>query len=110
MGKLTKEEIDENHKKRIQVIKNAKTPEELSFLIWSKSLDVAMGSSRDIYRKPFVVWITEIKNGLDFSGWNYKTPKDIVEDIYKPYLDLDDKEFYNNLRETIQHKIEEFIL
>ena len=82
-----KKEIIERLEKRMRRMKNAKTPTELAYTIWTQQLENAMGSSRDHYRKPFIAWIEAYKNRIAPTQWTkYKTPEELAEDIWNPKI------------------------
>lgn len=96
-----------NEEKRYSEIRNTSTPEELSWQIWTKGLEDAMQSSRDCYRIPFVKWINEYVNAQPHTGWNYKTPRALAEDIWRSFRSEDDPHF-ENLRCILVEWIENY--
>jgi hypothetical protein len=96
-----KEEIRAREEKKYEEIRNCKSPEELSFAVWTKDMDEAMQSSRDCYRKPFVQWVVEHASGIPHTGWRYKTTREFVEGIWPPFLDAGDSHF-ENLRKVLE--------
>ena len=96
-----KPEVKERLAERLKRMKDATTPTELAYTIWTKQLEEAMGSSRDGYRKPFIAWIEAYKSNTtpkEFS--KYKTPKDLAEGVWQPFLDRneEDKLWFGSLR------------
>lgn len=97
-----KPEIKERLEKRLQRMKEAKTPTELAYTIWTKELEQAMGSSRDHYRTPFVAWIEAYKNRTTPTQCTkYKTPEEFSEDLWNPKIvenDESDILWFSSLR------------
>jgi hypothetical protein len=94
---------------KIEWIELCKTPTELSFVIWTKELEQAMGD-RSSYRLPFVEWIECYKNKLPYLGWKYATPKDLAEDIYKIEFDRFYKDkYYQRLRDSLIKWIDNYV-
>ena len=82
-----KHEIIERLEKRMQRMKEAKTPTELAYTIWTQELENAMSSSRDHYRTPFINWIEAYKNQTIPKQWTkYKTPEELAEGIWNPNI------------------------
>lgn len=92
---------------RLEEIKSCKTPEELSFVIWTKELENAIGSRRH-YREPFIDWIKCYKFDKTPQWKDYKYPKDLVEGIWKPFLDEPGDIWFKSLRETVIEWIEDY--
>jgi hypothetical protein len=107
---MDKPEEEKRLKERLQRMKDAKTPTELAFTIWTKELEEAMGSSRDGYRNPFIAWIECYREGIKPRGWSsYKTPKDLAEGIWQPFLDRkSDGNWFTELRKDLIDWIEEY--
>lgn len=99
-----KEEVKERLEKRLQIIKEAKTPMDLAYTIWSKSFEEATGSSKQDYRNCFVEWIEVYKENRPPNLWyRYKNPIEVVNDIWKPFLDNNetDKLWFGSLRSEL---------
>lgn len=100
---MESQERKERREKRIQTLRDCKTPTEVAFNIWTKQMDGYM-SNRDIYRKPFVEWIEAYKEGIyPRNRTDYKTPSDLAEGIWKKkYLDRDDDYgLFSDLRKAL---------
>lgn len=83
-------EMAERLENRLKEIRSAKTPEDLSFAIWSKEFEAAMGSSRQSYRDCLVEWVTALKEKRPPNLWNkYTNPLQVAQDIWKPFLNQD---------------------
>lgn len=97
-----KQEIIERLERRMQRMKEAKTPTELAYTIWTQELENAMGSSREHYRKPFIAWIESYKNQTPPTQWTkYKTPEELAEDLWNPKIvenDESDTFWFGSLR------------
>lgn len=86
-----KTEIKERLEKRLQKMKDAITPTELAYTIWSKEFEEATGSSKQDYRNCFVEWIDAYKENRKPNLWNkYKNASELANAIWQPYLDRDD--------------------
>lgn len=103
------QERKERREKRIQSLKNCQTPIELSFNIWTKQSEEIIGD-RSIYRNPFVEWIESYKAKTNPEMWtSYKTPTELAEGIWKPYLDrADDYDLFSDLRNALVEWIERY--
>jgi hypothetical protein len=77
----------------------------LSFVIWTKELEDAMQSSREIYREPFRLWIDEYIHDLPHTQWQYKTPLDLANDIWK-YCLKEDEPYYKQIKDTLIEWVE----
>ena len=103
-----KREMSKRRDKRIKTLRDCKTPEELALNIWSIGLEKAMGSSKEVYRKPFVDWI-ECYKTEEIPTWKYKTPMDLAEGIWQPYLDSEsDNGLFVALRKELVKWIEKY--
>lgn len=104
------QERKERREKRIQSLKDCQTPTDLAFNIWTKQMEEAMGSSRDHYRKPFIEWIESYKSKSTPKNWtSYKTPRDLAEGIWKPFLDRsDDYGLFSDLRNALVDWIDQY--
>lgn len=94
-------EIKERLAKRLQVMKEATNPNELSFTIWTKQLEEAMGSSRQAYRDCFIEWIIAYKEKRKPNLWNkYQTPEDVAEAVWPKNLEMDESDnlWFGSLR------------
>ena len=98
---MLSEEKQKRLENRIDEILKSKTPVELSFVIWTKTLENAT-HSLECYREPFVNWIECHKNKTK-SQWSYKTPAELANAIWKPKLELDkeDNIWFSTLRENL---------
>jgi hypothetical protein len=106
-----KEEIKERLVERLKTMKESTTPTELAYTIWTKQLEDAMGSSRDGYRKPFINWIESYKSGTKPKEWGkYKTPKELAEAVWEPYLDNNDEDklWFDSLRSGLVEWINDY--
>lgn len=96
-----KPEIKERLAERLQVMKEAKTPGELAYTIWTKEFEKATSTSKQDYRNCFVEWIAAYKENRKPNLWNrYKNPNEVADAIWQPFLDQDesDKLWFNSLR------------
>jgi streptogramin lyase len=108
---MSNEYLPERLNKRIADLKSCKTPEELSYNIWTTNLESAMGSSRKGYRDAFVEWVKAYKLKSKPQAWqSYKTPKDLAEGIWNSGLDRDasDKLWFGELRANLIEWIEDY--
>ena len=103
------QERKERREKRIQSLKDCQTPTDLAFNIWTKQMEEYMGD-RSIYRNPFIEWIESYKSKSAPKNWtSYKTPRDLAEGIWKPYLDRsDDYGLFADLRNALVDWIEQY--
>lgn len=104
-------EFKERLEQRLKTMKEAKTPTELAYTIWTKQLEEAMGSSRDSYRNSFINWIEGYKAKTPPTEWSvYKTPNELADDIWQPYLDrnAEDKLWCGSLRAGLVEWINEY--
>lgn len=103
------QERKERREKRIQSLKDCQTPTDLAFNIWTKQMEEYMGD-RSIYRNPFIEWIESYKSKYTPKNWtSYKTPRDLAEGIWKPYLDRsDDYGLFADLRNALVDWIEQY--
>jgi hypothetical protein len=90
---------------RIVEIRNCTSIDEMSFVIWTKELEEAMQSSRECYRAPFRLWIYEYVHDLPHTQWQYKTPLDLANDIWKYYL-KEDEPYYKQIKDTFVKWVE----
>lgn len=91
---------------KLKLIKKAKTPDELTWVLWPKEMEEAMGD-RSRYRNSFKEWLESYKNDRVFKGWSYECPRLIAEDIYKPAFD---RYFKDNLFEKLRIALIEWIV
>lgn len=104
------QERKERREKRLQTLKECKTPTDLAFNIWTKESEEYMGD-RSCYRNPFINWIESYKNKVTPQWKSYKTPKDLAEGIWKPFLDRpDDFGLFSDLRNSLVDWIERYAL
>jgi hypothetical protein len=103
-----KEKIKKREELRYNKIRSCNSPEELSWVIWTKDLEEAMQSSRDCYRKPFVQWINEYTVGLPHAGWKYNNPHELAEGIWHVFINEDGH--FKRLRNTLVDWIENYKL
>lgn len=106
-----KQEIKDRLAYRLKTMQDTNDPIELAYTIWTKGLDEAKGSSQDCYRLPFIAWINAYKNNETPKEWTkYKTPKDLAEGLWKPYLDCNDEDVYwfGSLRSCLIKWIEDY--
>lgn len=100
-----KKEIKERLERRMLQMREAKTPTELAYTIWTQQLENAMGSSRDHYRIPFIDWIEAFKNQTLPKQWTkYKNPEELAEAIWDPKLvetDESDRLWFGSLRKGL---------
>ena len=92
---------------RYEEIRNCKTPEELSCVIWTKGFEDAMQSSMDIYRKPFVKWINEYVSGKERTEWKYSTPRKLAECIWMSFKE-GGREHFGKLHQTFVDWVENY--
>jgi hypothetical protein len=97
-------EREKKNKERIQSLLDCRTPEELFYNIWTKE------SERWIdYRTPFVNWIESYKLKTTPQWKSYKTPRELAEGIWKPFLDRsDDYNLFSDLRDALIKWIEDY--
>lgn len=98
---MVKQYIKDRIEDRRRIMEEAKTPVELAYTIWTKEFEEATGSSKDIYRTPFVAWVESYKSKTTPKEWtDYKTPKDLAEAIWQPFLDnnQEDEFWFGSLR------------
>ena len=102
-------ERKERREKRVQTLRDCKTPTEVAFNIWAKQTEEYM-SSRAIYRIPFIEWVESYSRGELPKQWtSYKVPADLAEGIWKTYLDReDDYGLFSQLREALIDWIEKY--
>jgi len=96
-----KPEIKERLAERLKRMKDATTPYELAYTIWTKQLDEAMGSSRDSYRNAFISWIWVYKDKTIPKEWTkYKNPEELAEAVWDSNFDRseEDKLWFGSLR------------
>jgi len=96
-----KPEIKERLAERLKRMKDATTPTELAYTIWTKQLEEAMGSSRDSYRNAFIGWIWAYKDKTIPKEWTkYKTPEELAEAVWDSSFDRseEDKLWFGSLR------------
>lgn len=94
-------EVKERLAERLKRMKDATTPMELAYTIWSKHFEEATGSSKQDYRNCFVEWIDALKENRPPNLWNrYKKPEDVANAIWQPFLDNneEDKLWFGSLR------------
>jgi hypothetical protein len=94
-------EIKERLAERLKEMKDATTPTELAYTIWTKKLEEAMGLSREPYRYALVTWIWAYKDNTIPPQWaKYKTPEEIAEAVWEPTLELgeEDRLWFGSLR------------
>jgi len=105
------QEIKDRLEKRLQVIKDCKTLEELSFSIWSKKLDVTTGSSKQTYRDGFINWIESKKTGKKPTWTKYQTVQNLVYAIWYPHLDNNEEDvlWFGSLRNELTVWIENYL-
>ena len=104
-------ERKERREQRIQTLINCQTPTDLAFNIWTKQMEEAIGSSRDHYRNPFINWIESYKSKTIPQWTSYKTPRDLANGIWKPFLDSpDDYGLFSDLRNALVDWIENYAL
>jgi len=72
---------------KLKLIKEAKDPKELTWVLWPKEMEEAMGD-RSRYRNDFTDWVEQYKSKQPFTGWNYSSPELLAKDIYKPSFDV----------------------
>lgn len=96
--------------KRVNEIRSAKNPNELSYTIWSKSLEEAT-SSKKTYRDSFVNWIESKKDGIEPQWKHYKTPSDLAEALWDKNLDFDDDDriWFSALRKELINWINQYL-
>jgi hypothetical protein len=99
--------IKERLANRVFEIKSANTPEDLSFVIWSKGTEEATGSSKQSYRDGFVDWIKSYANGTG-AKWQYKNPTELAESIWQPFLDEPNDIWFPAIRAALVNWIEDF--
>jgi len=102
-----KQETNSTIHNRIRSLNICNTPEELSFNIWTKELEEAIGSRKE-YRNGFVNWIESRKNGTS-PQWKYVNIKEFVEAIWPPYLDEDKDDYFPLLRNALEQWVNEYI-
>ncbi len=105
------EEIKKRLEARLQIMKDAKTPTELAFTIWTKELEEAMRSSRDSYRNAFVGWIEAYRDKKKPKEWTkYKTPTELAEAIWEVRYDRneEDKLWFGSLRSYLVEWINDY--
>lgn len=93
--------------KRISEILDAKTIEDLSYVIWTVEFEHAIGS-RKSYRESFCNWVSSFVLGKSPTEWSsYKTPEEVVHAIWNPGLDLSsgDQIYMNGIRNALLTKI-----
>lgn len=95
---------------RLNKFRSAETPEEISFLIWSEQLEEATGSSKQSYRDGLVEWIKAYKEErLPKLYSKYKTPLDLAEGVWPPYLDDGDNDvWFISLRKVLVNWINNY--
>lgn len=95
---------------RTKTMSDCRTPSELSFVIWSKGFEEAVGSSRDAYRNAFVDWVQAYRDKVPPKQWTkYRTPEELVNDIWRPYLDRpQDTVWFTALRKTVSEWIKNY--
>lgn len=104
-------EIKERLAKRLEEIKLASDPTQLSYAIWTKGLEEAMGSSKQEYRRCLVEWIVAYKGNRKPMYWSkYLTPEDLAEDIWPKYFDIDESDnlWFSSLRNELIKWINEY--
>ena len=101
-----KETYEQRLQNRIEQIKTCKTPEELSFAIWPKDMDEKIGS-RQSYRDGLTNWIHSFKNNTK-PNWKYKSPREVAEAIWQPYLDEENDIWFPSLRNTVEDWIHDY--
>ncbi|MDR1338536.1 MAG: hypothetical protein LBK58_00500 [Prevotellaceae bacterium] len=97
--------MNEYQKSRIAQIRNCASIYELSFVIWTKEMEEAMRSSREIYRAPFRLWVEEYMHDLPHTQWQYETPYDLANDIWK-YHTIENRGYYEEIKDTLIEWIE----
>lgn len=106
-----KTEIKERLANRLQVMKEANTPSELAYTIWTKQLEEAMGSSRQEYRNCFIEWINAYKEKRKPNLWNrYQTPEDMAEAVWAKNLETDESDnlWFGSLRNGLIEWINDY--
>lgn len=83
--------MDKNYvEKRVNELKECKTPKDLAYNIWTLKQEEYMGD-RSIYRNPFIEWIDSYRLSKSPTMWTgYTTPQELSEGIWKPFLDRED--------------------
>lgn len=93
---------------RLQSIKDCQTPTDLAYNIWTKESDISIGD-RSHFRNPFINWVESYKTKSTPQWTSYKTPRDLVNGIWKPYLDRpDDNGLFSDLRNAVIEWIERY--
>ena len=98
--------FEERLQNRIDQIKTCRTPDELSFAIWPKDMDNKIGSQNS-YRDGLINWIHCFKTNTK-ANWKYKSPREVVEAIWQPYLDEENDIWFPSLRNTLEDWILDF--
>ena len=95
---------------RIQSLKDCQTPMELAYNIWTKESEACIGD-RSHYRTPFINWVESYKTKTTPQWTSYKTPRDLANGIWKPFLDRpDDYGLFSDLRNALVDWIEQYAL
>ena len=103
------QERKDRREKRLQSLKDCQTPTDVAYNIWTKELEKYMGD-RSHYRVPFVDWIESYKLKRTPQWNSYKTPSDLADGIWKPFLDRpDDYGLFSDLRNTLVEWIEQYV-
>ena len=90
---------------RLQEIRECKTAQEVSYVIWTKALEKGIclkDSYRDSYRNAFVEWVSAYVEKRQPKRWyGYTTPKELAESIWSPSWDIKDKWFKSLRKELV---------
>lgn len=69
-------------------------------------MDEKIGS-RQSYRDGLTNWINSYKNNTK-PNWRYKSPLELVEAIWQPYLDEEKDIWFPTIRNTVEDWIQDF--
>lgn len=83
---MVNQDIIDRLNKRLQVLKDCNSPEEVSYTIWTKHFEECTGSKKE-YRDGFINWVESYKNNTTPQWTSYDTVEDLVLSIWEPYLD-----------------------
>lgn len=103
-------ELIERLEKRKEEFRSCTTTEEFSLAIWSKGFENAVGSNKQSYRDCLIDWVECYKLGNSEAKWKYKTPQELANAIYVPYLDEPNDIWFPALRREIVDWIEKYKL
>jgi hypothetical protein len=97
--------MNEYQKREIAKIRSCTSIYDLSFAIWTKELETATQSSLETSRVPFQLWVEEYIHDLPHAQWQYETPFDLADAIWKCHLEKN-RLYYEQMKDSLVEWIE----